>query len=97
MSALMILKNVTMTLMKPEVPKSLRSGLINVFNAIEGDLDIYGYGQSSEVDKALIELDKALVSFDEPAEDSKQEEQITIKTIKDVTPPQGYRDSQSGL
>lgn len=77
MSALIHIKSLVLQ-NTPEGP--LRTAVMGLINAIDSDLDEYGYIQSSDVDDAIVILDKVLV---ESAEDADLDATIEAEVIED--------------
>jgi hypothetical protein len=63
MSVIMDIKGLILSNFKGE-PK-IKSALLNVLNELDNDLNVGGYEPSSDVDKSIDELDKALIDLDE--------------------------------
>lgn len=48
-----------------EAPKELKEVLLKFLNELDSDLDVGGYVPSSDVDRAILELDAVLVTLDD--------------------------------
>jgi hypothetical protein len=76
MSALVNIKGLILSDYKG--PLKVRKALLNLINELDNDLNVGGYETSSDVDRALEELDKALIEVDEPEvlPPNKEEEEV---------------------
>lgn len=92
MSSMVQFKNLVIS--HSTLPKELRVAVTNLMNAIDTDLDIQGYVQSSDVDDAINDLDKALIDFDNLITDAKEEDAIVIQRNTRNDPPAGYIDRE---
>ena len=78
MSALNQIKAIVLRGLKSEQSEELKAATINVFSAIDQDLDDVDYEPSTNVDEAINELDRVLIEI------GKEEEKELNNTTKDV-------------
>lgn len=62
------------------VDSRVKKALLDLINAIDSDLEVHGYQQSSDVDIAEVNLDKALVEVVEEKEEI--EEALSAPVVK---------------
>lgn len=70
------------------VDKRIKKGVLDLLNAVDNDLSVGGYEPSSDVDMALINLDKALIEVDE----EEKKEKLPLVTEEDETIDVGFRE-----
>jgi hypothetical protein len=69
-------------------PIKVKKALLDLINEIDNDLNVGGYEQSSDVDKAVDNLDQSLIEVD-----MENEEEIVEKKVdEDDEVDKGYRE-----
>lgn len=76
-----------------ETDKRIKKAVLDFMNALDNDLVIGGYKQSSEVDEAVENLDKALIEVDTEIENKKlEEEKKEAEEEVDEVEAHGFRE-----
>lgn len=84
MSALNRVKGIILHEMKGS-NQELKRAVTKIINAIDSDLDVEGYVQSSDVDEAFSNLDEVLIKLDEPVKQPDDESDLVFTSRKKIT------------